>query len=308
MSNPAPRETVIALRDAIADVLLAEFERIMGYLTRRLAKDIADDVDAALGDYDWHDFGETLQQPDVLQPLQHAYLAGANRAQVELGLIWGLRDPRALAYARDRAAELAGMRRLPDGRLVPNPSARWSLAETTRATLRDLVVDLLEAGTSWRDLKTAIEALPAFTGLFGEYRAEMIARTEVALAANHGALDGYAAAGVDRVRVIDGAECGWRFHDDPDKADGTIRTVAEAREHPIAHPHCVRAFTAYRPAKMVDVTAGITVGTGLVGYELEGQRPPRTRRDPRCLACQGIRGAPCICPEEQEVDDVPCTR
>lgn len=48
--------------------------------------------------------------------------------------------------------------------------------------------------------------------------------------------------GADWIEVRDGPGCGWRSHQDDDEADGTLRTVQDALAHPIAHPHCRRAF------------------------------------------------------------------
>lgn len=46
--------------------------------------------------------------------------------------------------------------------------------------------------------------------------------------------------GVSYVEIRDGADCGWTSHDDPDRANRTLRTVQDALAHPTAHPHCVR--------------------------------------------------------------------
>lgn len=48
--------------------------------------------------------------------------------------------------------------------------------------------------------------------------------------------------GISYVEVRDGADCGWLEHQDPDRADRTLRTVQDALAHPTAHPHCVREF------------------------------------------------------------------
>ncbi|MGW7283945.1 hypothetical protein ACWGH4_00340 [Streptomyces sp. NPDC054847] len=48
--------------------------------------------------------------------------------------------------------------------------------------------------------------------------------------------------GIEWMEVRDGAGCGWETHDDPDLANGTLRTVQDALAHPTAHPHCVRQF------------------------------------------------------------------
>jgi hypothetical protein len=46
--------------------------------------------------------------------------------------------------------------------------------------------------------------------------------------------------GTEWVEIRDGASCGWTSHDDPDRADRTLRTVQDALAHPTAHPHCQR--------------------------------------------------------------------
>jgi hypothetical protein len=46
--------------------------------------------------------------------------------------------------------------------------------------------------------------------------------------------------GTEWVEVRDGADCGWTSHDDPDRANRTLRTVQDALAHPSAHPNCQR--------------------------------------------------------------------
>ncbi|MGW7630579.1 hypothetical protein ACWGKO_16815 [Streptomyces griseoincarnatus] len=46
--------------------------------------------------------------------------------------------------------------------------------------------------------------------------------------------------GTEWVEVRDGSDCGWTSHDDPDRANRTLRTVQDALAHPVAHPHCQR--------------------------------------------------------------------
>lgn len=45
---------------------------------------------------------------------------------------------------------------------------------------------------------------------------------------------------VQFVEISDGADCGWTSHDDPDRANRTLRTVQDALAHPVAHPNCQR--------------------------------------------------------------------
>lgn len=74
------------------------------------------------------------------------------------------------------------------------------------------------------------------------YRAQVIAATETSWARNHAHLTFYEAGDVSHVRVSDGDGCGWLRHDDTDMAHGSIRAIADARNHPLAHPHCRRRF------------------------------------------------------------------
>lgn len=71
---------------------------------------------------------------------------------------------------------------------------------------------------------------------------EMIARTKTATAYNLGSIHG--APGVGYFEVIDGPNCGWSAHDDPDPADGKIITRDEGLSTPISHPNCVRSINA----------------------------------------------------------------
>jgi len=46
--------------------------------------------------------------------------------------------------------------------------------------------------------------------------------------------------GTEWVEISDGPGCGWRDHQDEDKANRTLRTVQDALAHPTSHAHCVR--------------------------------------------------------------------
>jgi hypothetical protein len=64
---------------------------------------------------------------------------------------------------------------------------------------------------------------------------------QAVLATNRGAINtGRVDLDTQWVEVRDGPECGWVSHQDPDHADGTLRTVEDADAHPLAHPGCVR--------------------------------------------------------------------
>lgn len=116
------------------------------------------------------------------------------------------------------------------------------ITETTRGLLRSAITIELERTGSSDDVEKAVQKALRHMGESGG-RAHIIALTESANAYNFAALTGYGESGiVEMVRVYDGADCGWRTHDDGDKANGTTRTLEDAHDHPIAHPHCQRAF------------------------------------------------------------------
>ncbi|MGH9541381.1 MAG: hypothetical protein ACRD2H_05825 [Terriglobales bacterium] len=79
----------------------------------------------------------------------------------------------ARAMAKERAAEMVGMKRDADGNLIPNPDARYAISDTTRDSLREIFAehpDLLQG-----DLIQAIKD----AGIFSDARARMIANTEI---------------------------------------------------------------------------------------------------------------------------------
>lgn len=96
---------------------------------------------------------------------------------------------------------------------------------------------------------------PGFAGAVGTVplrssRAYLIALTESGNSFNRSAIEGYARSGlVDFVEVFDGPDCGWTSHNDPELAHGSIRSLAEAKARPLAHPRCQRAFGARMDAR-----------------------------------------------------------
>jgi len=75
-------------------------------------------------------------------------------------------------------------------------------------------------------------------GDFAKYRADRIARSETAIAYNHGTVLGVSQAGGDTVDVFDGED-----DDVCAAANGQTWTIEHALADPIAHPNCVRAFS-----------------------------------------------------------------
>ena len=148
-------------------------------------------------------------------------------------------DVKAREYADARAAELVGKRILSDGSIVDNPSTRWSIAETTREDLRAVLTDGVEQGWSSKFMADNIES----SGAFGEARALMIARTELAMAHVAGNVAGWKESGeVSHKRSLLGDN-----HDHLDECDENADAGAipfdedfpSGDAFPPYHPNCI---------------------------------------------------------------------
>lgn len=178
---------------------------------------------------------EPVQQ--ITQILLGAYRDAAGEA-IEtsgLGIDFAYVDPAGLEWAQTRGAELVGKKRLADGTLVENPNSEWAVSETSRTEVKALLDDALNEGWSPQKFAERLEQ----SGVFSESRAEMIARTETAIAHNAGQVRAYQAAGVDRLLVGDGDE---DFGCDCPEVDGEVCSIEWAAANPISHPNCRRAF------------------------------------------------------------------
>ena len=113
--------------------------------------------------------------------------------------------------------------------------------------------------------------------------ARMAARTKSAVAYNAGTLNGAYAVGVRFVEIFDGTDCGFTFHEDPDKANGTVRHILEVAAHPIAHPQCTRAFgprpdvTTRAEAKAATATTTAEQRADQATVDYVSSRPPAPR-------------------------------
>jgi hypothetical protein len=104
---------------------------------------------------------------------------------------------RSVAYARERAAEMVGMRRLADGSLVENPNAEMRIDETTRKEIRRIIEDGLRDNIGRDDIADMIED----SFWFSEERAQLIATTEISMANSKSSLDSMEAASNAGVKV-----------------------------------------------------------------------------------------------------------
>lgn len=112
--------------------------------------------------------------------------------------------------------------------------------EDSRAMLTTAIESGLAAGDGTAVIAQDLYDLVAG---WGKARSETIARTETAHAYNWAAIAGYRDSGIVGSSIcLDSPDCGWDGHDDPEPADGTVRSFDEAEEFPTSHPNCVRAF------------------------------------------------------------------
>lgn len=171
--------------------VIASVTTRLGTLTRVLADDeeeLIREALAALGSWDF------LIDPSaaVLEELARdtvRVVAAALGGPLASSLVDQVSD-RAVAWARERAAELVGRRVLVDGSIVDNPDARWAITEATRDMIRDTITTVLEQN---QGSDTIIQSLQD-DHAFSPARAEMVSRTEVAGVNSRAAMDTYHAA------------------------------------------------------------------------------------------------------------------
>jgi hypothetical protein len=177
--------------------------------------------------------------PQVVPPLEQTYRESGSAAYRDTGAagIFDQVNERALVYAKARAAEMVGMKWNDAGELVDNPDAEWAISETTRASINELIQQALDEGMSPHELADAITSATDFSA----FRAEMVARTELAKAQTSGALAGWKESG-----LVSGKSwlLGSENVDDEctDNADeGVIdidETFSSGDDAPPAHPNC----------------------------------------------------------------------
>jgi hypothetical protein len=98
----------------------------------------------------------------------------------------------ALAWSKQRAAEMVGKKYTKDGRLINNSNAKWAITDSTRDGLRDLISNAYAEGIDVTQLAQQIED----SYLFSPSRAQMIARTELAQADSQTTLIAWKESGV----------------------------------------------------------------------------------------------------------------
>jgi hypothetical protein len=183
-----------------------------------------------------------VSSPDVASALRDgfasAYKAGASALAAERGtpIVLGDAADAAAAYADERAGSLI-----------------TDIDGTTEERVQGIIASGIQAGQSDTEVSSRLSSL------FGEDRADLIARTEMATAWNLGVVAALKGAGEEYVYVSDGEDC-----EDCAPYNGEYWTVEEAEANPLEHPNCVREFrplTAEELKEVREEEGDDTIGT-----------------------------------------------
>jgi SPP1 gp7 family putative phage head morphogenesis protein len=258
-SHNTPKTTAARKRlaDSVQKVFDRQFSRVQEYLREHWpvkkfiqdgsnrARKIADDEFERMFEEVTATISVYFQQLPVeaTEALTDAVEEGLSKGIAELGItdaqLINKLNRVARDWSSDRAAEMVGMRYGADGALVPNPNARWVIGDTTRLKLRQVIKETFETDTPLNEVIGRIEQV----GVFARWRAEMIARTEIALAQSKGNLAVWKQTG-----IVESAQ--WFLSDDHDDNlgcqcednDGEIVKTGEdfpsGDDSPPAHPNC----------------------------------------------------------------------
>lgn len=242
------RKAVTTARSGLKDVLTQFFPRAAKDMARQIIKarkllkkaDDSEKVDAIVNGLDFSSWQKI--QSDVADILISITQNGIGVGFDQIGFAADAEttdqvNAKAVAWARERSAELVGMTFDADGNLVVNPNAEMAITESTRGMLRSSVARAIENGTSTADFADELEAEYAFSA----DRAEAISRTEIASADVQGNLMSYRDSG-----VVSGKE--WLLgseHDDDDECDDAADMGVVPLDDdfggigdPPAHPNC----------------------------------------------------------------------
>ena len=220
-----------------------DYSRSVGVVPRKFAVD--DDMESAWvvllvdekAEADQQFAGKSaLKVPatDVSSELRSAFLdayqAGADAVAAARGAeaAVGSAADAAAAYADERAGALI-----------------TGIDETTLSRVEGIIASGVQAGQS------DTEVADRLTYLFGEDRANLIARNEMATAWNLGVVNALKDAGEEYVYVSDPDECDQDICD----VDGEFWTLEEAEAEPLGHVNCGRDFRPCTSDELAELAA-----------------------------------------------------
>lgn len=213
---------LVRQRAAIKRQILAAYEKRLG----KAQDDTRKTVEEILRMLNSDDLGVDLTGA-LSGPMLEAFRRAASRGVTQIGIpeteeITKQLDRKALAYAQERSGELV-----------------TDFANTTIESLRSVVARGVEEGMSTDELADAIDE----AGAFGEARAEMIARTELANAHVQGNVEGWRESG----EVVAKQSILGDLHDIQDQCDDCAEAgvvpledeFVDGYDFPPYHPNCI---------------------------------------------------------------------
>jgi hypothetical protein len=179
----------------------------------------------------WSDLVDTISS-DLLEAVEIGTFDGITQLELSDGAINESAKKLASDYAKARSAEMIGKKWV-DDELVDNPNARYVISDTTRDDLQDLIGQAFDQKQTISQLEEAIYN----SGIFTRTRAELIAKTELAMAQARGNLAIWKQSGI--VKTVDIILS--PNHDVEDLCDTTASNgpyhISKAPELPL-HPRC----------------------------------------------------------------------
>lgn len=180
-------------------------------------------------------FYQAVASPSSSQAV-HQVAEAAGISPEDLAVLLKQADQKAIAWAKDRAAEMVG-KRWENGELVDSNSEGWRIDDATRTLLRDKVNQALNEGWSRGKLAQSIES-----DTLGRDRAQTIAQTELGLAHSAGNRIGWAQTDRVKGRYVILSE----DHDEPDECDLNAQAGVVPLDEPFPsgddgypfHPNC----------------------------------------------------------------------
>lgn len=231
------------MQKAVAKFLAAQAPKIAEQLSEIMGLEKGIQTESG-GDKAWRylqmiDFSEWEDLPELIGDyMATVSVLGGGEALKQIDLIDdadvdALMRQRAEAWAKDRAAEMVGMKYV-DGDLVPNPNAAWQITDGTREWLRGTTEQAIAEGWSTGQMASAIKEDYAFSA----ERAEMIARTEIARADIAGSVEGWKASGlVSEKEWLTADECCDECQEMNGKKAPVDGTFEDGKDCPL-HPQC----------------------------------------------------------------------
>ncbi|MEQ1663182.1 MAG: phage portal protein [Thiobacillus sp.] len=242
------RPAVTKAAAAIQKAALAYFDEIRDSVAEQLGKalsgtgkadDPEDDEEVVTKIIAGIDLGEWAAMTAVLgAELTVLYVEAAKKAAQQIGAklsvnALDLANEHAIEFARQRAAEMVGMKWV-DGDMVPNPDAQWRIDEGTREMLRGDVRRALQEG--WSNDQIADALVDSYA--FSEKRALVIARTETARADVEGNLTGYRELGVAKKQWLTAPDCCDECHEIDGMVVGIDDEFPGGVQGAPLHPNC----------------------------------------------------------------------